>query len=185
MIIHCPACRKKYRFNEDRLQGRLEVRFKCPACNTIFTVKNPFVAEGADTIVRTINPFKTSENTVNSDLQIIDEIETVLDHPQRISLAIIRGDEAGKIYPITKSRTTIGRRGTDIIVHDLEMSRRHAAIELREGNVVLRDLNSTNGTYVNEKPVKEITLENHMEFRVGNTVFMVIVADDEYSYDEG
>ena len=45
--------------------------------------------------------------------------------------------------------------------------------------VILRDLNSTNGTYVNEQKISTTTLENHSEFRIGTTIFMLIITEVE------
>jgi pSer/pThr/pTyr-binding forkhead associated (FHA) protein len=45
--------------------------------------------------------------------------------------------------------------------------------------VILRDLNSTNGTFVNEQRITTMNLENQQEFRIGTTVFMLIITDLE------
>jgi pSer/pThr/pTyr-binding forkhead associated (FHA) protein len=44
---------------------------------------------------------------------------------------------------------------------------------------VLHDLNSTNGTFVDEQKITSVTLENHSEFRIGSTTFMLIITDVE------
>ncbi len=184
MIVQCPTCRKKYRFKDERLKGRLAVRFKCPECQTVFSVKNPFLAEGAQTIIRTKNPFRVLSPESEKELKEIGEVVTDIPPGRRISLAIIRGDDVGQIFPITKPRTIIGRKGADIVVHDLEISRRHAAIEIHDDAIILRDLNSTNGTYINEKPIREARLENQTEFRIGSTVFMVIISEETSPFDD-
>jgi pSer/pThr/pTyr-binding forkhead associated (FHA) protein len=63
--------------------------------------------------------------------------------------------------PVTGERSLlIGRsRGCDLQVPDSDTSRRHAEIYRSDGNYVLRDLGSTNGTFVNGRPVKEHRLE--------------------------
>jgi len=54
----------------------------------------------------------------------------------------------------------IGRsRGCDLQIPDSDASRRHAEIYRSEGGYFLRDLGSTNGTYVNGRPVREHRLE--------------------------
>ncbi len=48
----------------------------------------------------------------------------------------------------------VGRHhGCDIVLADMSVSRRHARLTFRDGNWVLRDLDSTNGTRVNGRPV--------------------------------
>jgi pSer/pThr/pTyr-binding forkhead associated (FHA) protein len=43
--------------------------------------------------------------------------------------------------------------------------------------VQLRDLNSTNGTYVNEQRITVTPVENQTEFRIGATTLMLILTD--------
>jgi pSer/pThr/pTyr-binding forkhead associated (FHA) protein len=61
----------------------------------------------------------------------------------------------------------------------LEASRTHAEIDVIGDRVVLHDLNSTNGTFVDEQKITSVTLENHSEFRIGSTTFMLIITDVE------
>lgn len=70
----------------------------------------------------------------------------------------------------------IGREGTDIVVADPEVSRRHAAIREHGGGVAIEDLGSTNGTLVNGNKVEGVQpLSDGDSVRVGNTVFRVRV----------
>jgi S-DNA-T family DNA segregation ATPase FtsK/SpoIIIE len=63
----------------------------------------------------------------------------------------------------------------DLALDDPELSRQHAALEVRGEEVTLHDLGSTNGTLVGEQPVSEAPLENQMEFTVGASTLMLIV----------
>jgi pSer/pThr/pTyr-binding forkhead associated (FHA) protein len=45
--------------------------------------------------------------------------------------------------------------------------------------LIVRDLESTNGTFVDGQRTREHELEDHAEFQVGSTRFMVILADAE------
>jgi predicted component of type VI protein secretion system len=70
----------------------------------------------------------------------------------------------------------IGREGTDIVVADPEVSRRHAAIRQHGDGIAIEDLGSTNGTLVNGDKVKGLQpLNDGDSVRVGNTVFRVRV----------
>jgi len=97
----------------------------------------------------------------------------------RFSLAVIQGFNAGEIYSINKPKMLIGRSDADIIVKDLEASRQHARLDVLGDRVILRDLNSTNGTFVNEQRISTVNLENQQEFRIGTTIFMLIITDLE------
>jgi predicted Zn finger-like uncharacterized protein len=98
---------------------------------------------------------------------------------RRFSLAIIQGEATGQIHPITKVRTTIGRVGADINLDDPEASRQHAAVEIMGEHAVVRDVGSTNGTFVEGSRIEHEVLTNHMEFRIGSHVLMFIVTTIE------
>ena len=96
---------------------------------------------------------------------------------KRFSLAVIQGEATGQIYPVTKSRTTIGRSGADINLDDPEASRQHAALEIMGETAILRDLGSTNGTFIEMDRIEQHQLGNQMEFRIGSHVLMFIVTE--------
>jgi predicted Zn finger-like uncharacterized protein len=102
-----------------------------------------------------------------------------LSESRRFSLAVIQGFNAGEIFPINKPKMLIGRSDSDIIVKDLEASRQHARLDVMGDRVILRDLSSTNGTFVNEQRITTVNLENQQEFRIGTTIFMLIITDIE------
>src|SRR5918997_24318 len=71
----------------------------------------------------------------------------------------------------------IGREGTDIVLADPEVSRRHAAIRAHGEGIAIEDLGSTNGTYVNDQRVQGTQpLSDGDTVRLGNTVWRVRTA---------
>jgi pSer/pThr/pTyr-binding forkhead associated (FHA) protein len=73
-----------------------------------------------------------------------------------------------KEVQLTKDRTTLGRRPyNDIVIDNLAVSGEHAVIHMNGPEVVLEDLNSTNGTYVNGKAIKKQALQNSDGIEVG------------------
>lgn len=67
------------------------------------------------------------------------------------------------------NRMTIGRQSSnDILLLDPKVSRQHAVVYIKEGQVIVEDLSSQNGTFVNGRPVKRTTLSNGDILRVGN-----------------
>jgi predicted Zn finger-like uncharacterized protein len=93
---------------------------------------------------------------------------------EKLSLACIAGPEAGRIFEIDKARVVIGRAGADVLLNDPECSRNHAAIEVSDDKVFLVDLGSTNGTYVADRRIAQLELENRSEFDVGSSTLMLI-----------
>lgn len=66
-----------------------------------------------------------------------------------------------KEVQLTKERSTLGRRPyNDIVIDNLAVSGEHAALQMVAGQVFIEDLNSTNGTYLNGKPVKKHPLHH-------------------------
>lgn len=92
----------------------------------------------------------------------------------RISLACLAGPDSGRIFEVDKPRVTLGRANADIVLTDGQCSRQHAAIEVAEEQVFLVDLGSTNGTFVAEKKIDRVELDNRTEFDVGATTLMLI-----------
>lgn len=73
-----------------------------------------------------------------------------------------------KEIPLTKERTTIGRRPhNDIQIDNLAISGDHAAVVVSEGVACVEDLNSTNGTYVNGQAVEKQLLRNNDVIELG------------------
>lgn len=73
-----------------------------------------------------------------------------------------------KEVQLTKERTTLGRRPyNDVVIDNLAVSGEHAALQMSGNEVMLEDLNSTNGTYVNGKAVKKQALQNGDTIEVG------------------
>ncbi len=76
--------------------------------------------------------------------------------------------------------TLAGRHpDSDIFLDDVTVSRRHAELERRpDGQVVLRDLGSLNGTYVNRERTEETVLSGGDEVQIGKFKLVYLVAED-------
>jgi len=73
-----------------------------------------------------------------------------------------------KEVQLTKERTTLGRRPyNDVVIDNLAVSGEHAVLLMSGTGVVIEDLNSTNGTYVNGKAVKQQALQNGDGIEIG------------------
>ncbi|HZN39079.1 MAG TPA: FHA domain-containing protein [Planctomycetota bacterium] len=74
-------------------------------------------------------------------------------------LEILDGDRAGEVLPVTERTLRIGRKpANDLVLADEKTSGVHAEVVLEGDRHVLRDLGSTNGTFLDGKRVTEIVL---------------------------
>jgi predicted component of type VI protein secretion system len=92
----------------------------------------------------------------------------------RATLREIRPDGTSQSFVVDGRPLTIGR-GPDngLVLHDSRASRHHARIYGRQGALLLSDLGSTNGSFVNDRRVEEIALGEGDRIRVGDTVLVV------------
>jgi S1-C subfamily serine protease len=91
-----------------------------------------------------------------------------------VRLTIRTGAEPGKTVEVRGGELTIGRDDScGLAIKDVKVSRKHAVVEVREdGQAVLRDLSSRNGTYVNGRPVQSAVLTGGEHLRFGDTVVL-------------
>jgi pSer/pThr/pTyr-binding forkhead associated (FHA) protein len=69
---------------------------------------------------------------------------------------------------IQKDRTTLGRRPyNDIVIDNLAVSGEHSVLLAVGDDVFIEDLNSTNGTYINGKPIKKQLLTHNDTIEIG------------------
>lgn len=67
--------------------------------------------------------------------------------------------------------TAVGRLAGDVVVDDPSMSARHFQIEERDGQFYLRDLESSNGTFLNDREVRSAPLQSGDRIQAGSTLF--------------
>lgn len=82
----------------------------------------------------------------------------------------IWGERGPALLPLGADRTSIGRAsGSDVVLEDAEVSQLHAVVE-RYGTVwCVRDVGSSNGTFVSDRIVTERRLRSGDEIRVGTS----------------
>ena len=201
MIVVCPSCQSRYKFDESKLGDRAKAKTRCSKCGGTIDIENP--AFGSSTmapeeptppppepapapapseVLRTqrtpVQPPESGSATIaGGDAQRMGLLQLPKD--KRFSLAVIQGAATGQIFPISKTRTLIGRSGADINLDDPEASRQHAALEIVGDIAILRDLGSTNGTWIELDRIEQHQLGNQQEFRIGSHVLMFIVTDVE------
>lgn len=89
------------------------------------------------------------------------------------SLLVVQGIDQGVRLPLDVPRLVLGR-GTqcDVRVADSEVSRRHVQLIREDGRWTLTDLGSSNGTFVNGKPVQSAVLSQGDQIQVGRSILV-------------
>lgn len=101
---------------------------------------------------------------------------------QEPCLIVIQGKFQGHRFLITKSETILGRDGSaDIVLGDPNISRKHAWLIREAGEVKLRDLDSANGIFVNDRKIESketLILKKEDHIRLGNTILKFVPAGE-------
>ncbi len=106
--------------------------------------------------------------------QDADGATRVLKRPAEQMKPVLEFPDSGNFYELNSepgSRILIGRSNCHLEIEDKKSSRKHAAIENREGKFFLKDLGSSNGTLVNGERVDEHELVSGDEIQIGDTKF--------------
>ena len=93
-------------------------------------------------------------------------------------LVVANGGDAGSTFELPAGEQVVGRgEGADVRLLDESVSRRHAVLTVGEEGVVLLDLDSHNGSWVNDRPVKSARLMEGDGVRFGNCRVQIERAD--------
>jgi hypothetical protein len=86
-------------------------------------------------------------------------------------LRMVGGPKAGTEIPIDGD-VVLGREGTDVVIDDPEISRRHVTLRPRAGGVEIEDLGSRNGTFLDGRRIERPTLvRTSGRIELGGTAF--------------
>tara|TARA_R110002096_G_scaffold77896_7_gene183282 strand:- start:14318 stop:15193 length:876 start_codon:yes stop_codon:yes gene_type:complete len=101
-------------------------------------------------------------------------------------LVVIYGLDLGKKYNVDQKNVSIGRSSNaDVQIDQESVSRNHCKLINTGQTVLLRDLGSTNGTYVNDELVDEYVLRDGDFIKVGRCIFKFLVGTNiENAYHE-
>jgi hypothetical protein len=169
MLAKCPQCDASWRVRgiDD---GK---RIACPFCTFSFS----FHPLPGSTVSIPREQLPQSESTLAGEDTVTAETgeENILGVPElpahlRIALHVLNGSREGETLEVTKSRITLGRGAGDIDLRDLQISRKHAVLEIYgDRYILLRDLASTNGTFVNDMLVSQAKVDRGDTLRLGFT----------------
>ena len=96
------------------------------------------------------------------------------------ALRFISGKYQGGEYPLpSEKEIVIGRGGElDIVLVEDMVSRKHAKLTTQQGKIVIQDLGSTNGTFVNGEKIKRARLKEGDRVLIGTSILKLIAASE-------
>jgi pSer/pThr/pTyr-binding forkhead associated (FHA) protein len=103
------------------------------------------------------------------------------------ALRFISGKYQGGEFPLPDDKEiVIGRGGElDIVLVEDMVSRKHAKITTQQGKVVIQDLGSTNGTFVNGEKIKRFRLKEGDRVLIGTSILKLISSADAQQDNAG
>lgn len=117
---------------------------------------------------------------------VIHQLPSKITQRKEACLVVIYGKDLGKKFNLEGPSYIIGRSSKcDIQIDQESVSRNHAKVINGGKSVILRDLGSTNGTYVNDELIDERVLRDGDFIKIGRTIFKFLSGDNiEHAYHE-
>ena len=143
----------------------------------------------AETVARhPRDPNDTSDSDHVRAKTVVTSISRISERPtgKEACLVVIYGSELGKKYNLNATSLVIGRSSKcDIQIDQESVSRNHSKIINTGKSILMRDLGSTNGTYVNDEPIDEYVLRDGDLIKIGRTIFKFLTGGNiENAYHE-
>ena len=120
---------------------------------------------------------------LNQERQSMPSFKKALTKSQgAMQLIVLDGPQQGLTFNLDQGNVVIGRGKADITIQDNDISRNHASIEcFAAGQIFIRDMASTNGTFVNKKRVSYTKIVHGDIIQIGSTVMRFVVGDGQNS----
>ncbi len=98
---------------------------------------------------------------------------------KKFHLTVIKGYNKGEVFPLEEDEVIIGRgEENDIVLNIAEISRTHSVLTRGEEGYIIKDLDSTNGTFVDKKKVGEkYLLKPDDTIMLGDAIYLTYQAD--------
>ncbi len=172
MQAGCIHCGQQHLLKDDLVAKHPKVQFRCTRCGQTTVIA---ITRRVDqTIIISPMPSfgKADSATATANLPPVDD-GLSLPEGTDVVLTVTSGPDRGLAFTIRSGRTVIGRKGSDLVLNDPEISRHHCILEVRGTFVNLKDLDSTNGTFFEEGRVRAAMLQEGTEFRVGTSTIQI------------
>ncbi len=126
---------------------------------------------------RRLRKSKRRDNTLQVEVSPM-----IRESPRRGALTMLSGSRPGMVIPIKDEGTTVGRTGevATVAIEDESLSRCHARFFSARGRYFVEDLESTNGTFVDGRRIREpVMLEEGVRVQLGRSVLLRFTLQDE------
>src|SRR5438094_151582 len=127
-------------------------------------------------------------DTKGKNKTVVTVISKIAERPvgKEACMVVIYGMDLGKKYNLDQATIILGRSSkTDIQIDQESVSRNHAKIINNGKSILIRDLGSTNGTYVNDELIDEHVLRDGDLVKIGRTIFKFLTGGNiESAYHE-
>ena len=121
-----------------------------------------------------------------SESQTLETVKIALPGPRTYGWVLeIQDDEGARRVPVEQETSVIGsRRGADVLVNDETVSARHCSVSLLPDGIVVRDLGSTNGTFIGGARIAEAWAGEGTTITIGQTTMAVVPATENEDEEE-
>jgi hypothetical protein len=179
MRVRCLHCAAQVELDDRRVKGRKMAQIRCWMCaqSSVVDLLPPDLKSSTiatDALAPQDRPSAATRLEQSESARV-----ATLDLPpgKSIAISVVAGPSQGLERGLTMPLVTIGRLrgGADFELDDQMISRLHCAVEVKNDAVYLRDLRSTNGTYVADKRVLAAQIDDATEFRIGTSTLRVSI----------
>jgi len=133
-----------------------------------------------------VEPVSGDEQAKNKTVVTVVSQKTEKPAAKEAALVVIYGNDLGRKFNLNQPSMVIGRSSkSDLQIDQESVSRSHAKLVNTGKTIILRDLGSTNGTYVNDELIDEYVLRDGDFIKLGRTIFKFLSGGNvENAYHE-
>ncbi len=183
--LPCPSCDAPMRVNVPAIDDGSLMVVNCGACGSGFVSDTVSIRAGMVHAAASAAPEPAEPDRAQVASAATSEVSPAVAGPRpartvnTVCMRAVEGREEGAVYAFDRPTLTMGRGEVDIIINDLRSSRQHCEFSVRREldslGFYVRDLGSTNGTFVNETRISQSTrLVAGDRVRVGTTVLELV-----------
>jgi len=175
MKAKCTNCGAEHVLKDEEVARHAKVQFNCSKCGkpTVIDVK---LKADATVVMSPLPSFARTGMEGSASGLGMPDATLALPPGVEASLSVIEGPDKGLVRKIEKASVILGRQGADISLNDSEISRQHCLLEVKESYINLKDLDSTNGTFLEDERARAAMLLDGGEFRIGSSIIRVSFA---------